>query len=77
MEIIDVAHGELYMLGAVLTWYGLTWFGNFWLGAIVATLIIGILGIGLEFLTVKPLETRSLGAYMKSLASSSLSPFST
>lgn len=48
MEIVNVAHGELYMLGAVLIWYGLSWFGNFWLAAIVATLVGAILGIGLE-----------------------------
>lgn len=58
MEIVNVAHGELYMLGAVLTWYGLTWFGNFWLGVIVASLIVGILGIGLERGILRPVEGR-------------------
>jgi branched-chain amino acid transport system permease protein len=58
MEIVNVAHGELYMLGAVLTWYGLAWLGNFWLGAVVASLIVGILGIGLERGILRPVVGR-------------------
>ena len=58
MGIVNIAHGELYMLGAVLTWYGLTWFGNFWTGVIVASLIVGILGLGLELGTLRPVEGR-------------------
>lgn len=56
MEIINVAHGELYMLGAVLSWYGLIWFGNFWIGVIIASLIVCILGIVLERTTLRPVE---------------------
>lgn len=58
MEIINVAHGELYMLGAVLSWYGIILFGNFWLGVIMASLIVGILGIVLERVTLRPVEGR-------------------
>jgi len=58
MEIVNIAHGELYMLGAVLTWYGLALLGNFWLGVIIASLIMGAFGIGLERVVLRSFEGR-------------------
>jgi len=58
MEIVNIAHGELYMLGAVLTWYGLALFGNFWLGVIIASSIMGAFGIGLERVVLRSFEGR-------------------
>ncbi|RLI30204.1 MAG: branched-chain amino acid ABC transporter permease [Candidatus Hecatellales archaeon] len=56
MDIVNIAHGDLYMLGAVLTWYGLAATGNFWLGVILATAVVGVLGIGLERGALRPVE---------------------
>jgi len=59
MDIINFAHGALYMLGAYL---GLTLFklsGNFWLSLATAPLIVGAIGMLLELITFRPLYGRS------------------
>lgn len=59
MDIINFAHGTLYMLGAYfgLMLYKLT--GNFWLALVAAPLIVGSLGMLLERLTFRPLYGRT------------------
>ncbi|HED03490.1 MAG TPA: branched-chain amino acid ABC transporter permease [Candidatus Fraserbacteria bacterium] len=59
MEIINFAHGALYMLGA---YFGLTLFqltGSFWLSLAVAPLIVGSIGMLLERFTFRPLYGRN------------------
>ncbi len=58
MGIVNVAHGELYTLGAVLTWYSLTRLGSFWLGIALAPLAVGALGSVLERFAIRPVEGR-------------------
>ena len=36
LDIINMAHGALYMLGAVFSWYVVEWTGNYWLALLVA-----------------------------------------
>ena len=49
LNIINFAHGALYMLGAFLAWMGLTYFGlNYWIMLILAPLLVGAFGILLE-----------------------------
>lgn len=37
MRVVNVAHGEFFMIGAVIAWYVTTWFtGPIWLGFILA-----------------------------------------
>jgi branched-chain amino acid transport system permease protein len=58
MEVINFAHGALYMLGA---YFGLTLFkltGNFWLSLMVAPIIVGVVGMLLEYSTFRPLYGR-------------------
>lgn len=59
MEVINFAHGALYMLGA---YFGLSLFtltGNFWLSLLLAPVIVGIFGMLLEYSTFRPLYGRS------------------
>jgi len=59
MEVINFAHGALYMLGA---YFGLSLFtltGNFWLSLLLAPIIVGIFGMLLEYSTFRPLYGRS------------------
>lgn len=45
LNVINFAHGMLYMLGALLTWMGLSYLGlNYWIMLIVAPIVVGILG---------------------------------
>jgi len=58
LGVINLAHGELFMLGAysVVVVYGLT--GSVWLGMILAPLMIGALGIVIEVSVIKRLYER-------------------
>src|SRR5438445_10716330 len=49
LNVINFAHGALFMLGAVLAWMGLTYLGlNYWLMLVLAPLVAGVLGVVLE-----------------------------
>jgi branched-chain amino acid transport system permease protein len=49
LNIINFAHGALYMLGAFLAWMGLDYLGvNYWVMLFVAPIIVGAFGILLE-----------------------------
>lgn len=58
LGVINIAHGELYMLGAYigLTVAGAT--GSYWLALLVAPLAIGVIGLAIERLTIRPLVNR-------------------
>ncbi|GGC94977.1 branched-chain amino acid ABC transporter permease [Undibacterium terreum] len=49
LNVINFAHGALYMMGAFFAWMGLTYFGvNYWVMLIVAPLLVGVFGIVIE-----------------------------
>ncbi len=49
LNIINFAHGALYMLGAFLAWMGLAYLGlNYWIMLAVTPLLVGAFGILLE-----------------------------
>jgi branched-chain amino acid transport system permease protein len=49
LNIINFAHGALYMLGAFAAWMGLQYLGlNYWVMLIVAPILVGAFGILLE-----------------------------
>ncbi|MBF6616570.1 branched-chain amino acid ABC transporter permease [Pollutimonas thiosulfatoxidans] len=49
LNIINFAHGALYMLGAFVAWMGLQYLGlNYWLMLIIAPIVVGVVGIVLE-----------------------------
>ena len=49
LNVINFAHGALFMLGALLTWMAMNYFGiNYWVMLIVAPLIVGLLGVVIE-----------------------------
>lgn len=59
MDVINVAHGSLYMLGA---YFGLSLVnatGNFWLALVVAPLLVGAVGVVIEVFTIRPLQGRN------------------
>ena len=58
MDVVNFAHGELFMLGAYLGVVVMASTGNFWLALIVATLIVAILGAALQIVTLRPLIGR-------------------
>ena len=56
LEVVNFAHGELYMIGAVIAWYSIKFTGNFWLALIIAPSIIFVLGVCAERGILRPLE---------------------
>jgi branched-chain amino acid transport system permease protein len=58
MDVVNFAHGELFMLGAYIGVVIVAATGNFWLGLIGAALVIGLLGAALQVATLRPLIGR-------------------
>jgi branched-chain amino acid transport system permease protein len=49
LNVINFAHGALYMMGAFFAWMGLTYFGiNYWVMLVAAPLLVGVFGIIIE-----------------------------
>src|SRR5918912_4504322 len=58
MDVVNFAHGELFMLGAYVGVLVLSLTGSFWLALILATLIIGVFGAVMQIVTLRPLIGR-------------------
>ena len=56
LNVINFAHGALYMLGAFLAWIGLQYLGlNYWVMLVVAPILVGIFGMIIERLLLRHL----------------------
>ena len=56
LNIINFAHGALYMMGAFTAYLLLENFGiNYWLALIIAPVVVGVFGMIIERLLLKPL----------------------
>src|SRR6202161_3722575 len=58
MDVVNFAHGELFMLGAYVGVVIVATTGNFWLGLIGSALIMAIFGAALQIITLRPLIGR-------------------
>ncbi len=58
MDVVNFAHGELFMFGAYIGVIVLAATGSFWLALILATLVVAILGGALQIVTLRPLIGR-------------------
>jgi branched-chain amino acid transport system permease protein len=56
LDVINIAHGDFFMVGTVVAWFTLEFTGNFWLGFIVAPLIGFILGALIQRLVIQPIR---------------------
>jgi branched-chain amino acid transport system permease protein len=56
MRIVNVAHGEFFMLGAVLAWYFSTVFGGFAAALVGAALVVGAVAAVTERLVLRRVE---------------------
>ncbi|MEK9815978.1 MAG: branched-chain amino acid ABC transporter permease [Limnobacter sp.] len=49
LNVINFAHGELYMMGAFFAWMGMAYFNlNYWVMLLLAPLLVGAFGILIE-----------------------------
>src|SRR5258706_2412218 len=58
MDVVNFAHGELFMLGAYVGVLTMAATGNFWLALVAATLLIALLGAIIHVVTLRPLLGR-------------------
>jgi branched-chain amino acid transport system permease protein len=58
MDVVNFAHGELFMLGAYVGVVMMVTTGNFWLALISATLLVAMMGAVLQITTLRPLLGR-------------------
>src|ERR1700722_17410392 len=58
MDVVNFAHGELFMLGAYIGVVVLVATGSFWLALVVATIVVALLGAALQIVTLRPLLGR-------------------
>jgi len=56
MRIVNVAHGEFYMLGAVLAWYVATTTHSFLVAILVAPLVVGGVALAVDRLVLRPIR---------------------
>lgn len=54
LNVINFAHGALFMLGALLTWMGMNyWQIDYWVMLLAAPLLVGLLGVLIERLLLR------------------------
>ena len=58
MDVVNFAHGELFMLGAYVGVIVLAATGDFWIALVAASLIIALLGAAIYLMTLRPLLGR-------------------
>jgi len=58
MDVVNFAHGELFMLGAYVGVVVLAATGNFWVALVAASLLIALLGAVIYLTTLRPLLGR-------------------
>jgi branched-chain amino acid transport system permease protein len=58
MDVVNFAHGELFMFGAYMGVVVLAATGSFWLALLLAALIVGLIGAALQITTLRPLLGR-------------------
>jgi branched-chain amino acid transport system permease protein len=58
MDVVNFAHGELFMLGAYIGFVVFVATGSFWLALIGASLIVAVLGAAIQIVALRPLIGR-------------------
>lgn len=56
MGIVNMAHGDLYMLGAVLAFYLVPLFGSFWIALAAVPFIVAVIAGPMERFILRPYE---------------------
>ena len=58
MKVINMAHGEFFMLGAYTMWWLLERGVNFWLNLVAAAVVLGVFGVVVERTIIQRLYAR-------------------
>jgi branched-chain amino acid transport system permease protein len=60
IQILNISHGEFYMLGAIFGWYLIQSTQSFWLALILSPLLVGAIGLLLERGVVRTVEDKPI-----------------
>jgi branched-chain amino acid transport system permease protein len=55
LDIINIAHGDFFMVGTVLAWFSFQATGNYWIGFIAVPLICFLLGALIQRIVIQPI----------------------
>jgi branched-chain amino acid transport system permease protein len=58
LDVINLAHGDLYMLGGYAAFTLMGWGFGYWSALLLVPLVVGLVGWGLEEFGIRPLLTR-------------------
>lgn len=58
LEVLNFAHGSLYMLGAYFGFTAVLLTGNFWIALLIAPITVGLVGLIIEVFSLRPLYGR-------------------
>lgn len=56
LDIINIAHGDFFMVGTVLAWFVLDTTGNYWLAFLIVPIIGFAMGAVIEYLVIQPIK---------------------
>ena len=59
LDVINLAHGDLYMLGGYAAFTLLGWGAGYWGALVLVPILVGLVGWGLEELGIRPLLPRA------------------
>lgn len=59
LEVINLAHGDLYMLGGYAAFTLMGWGAGYWGALVLVPILVGLVGWGLEELGIRPLLPRA------------------
>jgi branched-chain amino acid transport system permease protein len=59
LDVINLAHGDLYMLGGYAAFTLLGWGAGYWGALVLVPVLVGVIGWGLEELGIRPLLPRA------------------
>jgi len=60
LHIINMAHGALFMLGAVVAWYLIELTGSFWIALVIVPICVGVVGILIERGLLRTIEDKPI-----------------
>src|ERR1700674_851027 len=58
LDVINLAHGDIYMLGGYAALTVLGWGAGYWGALVLVPVIVGVVGVALEELGIRPLLAR-------------------
>src|ERR1700740_1944565 len=56
LDIINIAHGDFFMVGTVLAWFTLELTGDFWIAFLIVPLIGFVLGALIQRVVIQPIR---------------------